>query len=939
MLIFVTMIFLLYSVNGKTKTEVRIGVILDMNSSTGKMSNTCISMAIRDFYRKHDDYTTVIRPYFRDSNKDDVQAASAAIDLLKNIQVMAILGPMTSSQADFVIQLGNRAEVPIISTAASPSLSPNDNDYFIRVASDSTSQLKPIAAVIEHFKWSEVVFVYEDGEYGRGLVPYLSEAMRTIGTKVMCQTVIYPSVTDDRILAELYKLKTMQTRVFVVHALPDLASRFFKKVNEVGMMEEGYVWIVTEGLTSRLHYLDHKVDSMQGVVGVKSYIPKSNELIDFNRRWKREFRSQYPEDDVAELDISGIRLYDAVFGLAMALEKMSLQNRGLSATVGDSQFSSSFKQKGNSMTDLDAIGTIKRGTRLVPLIRNFRFDGFSGDFHVINGQLQSPAYQIMNVIGNGEKLTGFWSPENGISKTLSNETKGLKPVTWPGDSHVIPKGWEIPASNKNRLRVGVPAKGGFVQFIDANTDPQTKQVFATGFCVDVFNAVIDALPHALKYEFIPFVSLDGKTPAGDYNALVLNLSKGGFDAVIGDITILADRWEKVSFALPYTEAGVSLIVPNKDERKSAWIFMKPLEKELWITTSAFFIYTGFVIWVFEHRVNKEFRGPPHKQVGMLLWFSFSTLVYAHREKLISNLSRFVVIVWVLVVLVLTSSYTASLASMLTTVQQLRPSYTDIDEIKRNGESVGYQEGSFVRDMLKDMGFNDSQLKNYSTFEDYDKGLKLGSQKGGVSAIMDELPYIRVFLAKYCNDYTTTGPTYKTAGFGFAFPIGSPLVHDISRAVLQVTEKQLMNITNHWFKEEAGTCDQQSKGAKANSNGLGLDSFKGVFLITGLSSTSALLVFFFMFLYQNRVMLVSQDSVSQKLAVITKTFDVFKGDDQESRKSNPEEFNNNDNNNNNSPAISVFHQEAGVFPHDESFSTTEPGSPAHDTIQVVEITTN
>ncbi|KAJ0488442.1 putative ionotropic glutamate receptor [Helianthus annuus] len=136
-----------------------------------------------------------------------------------------------------------------------------------------------------------------------------------------------------------------------------------------------------------------------------------------------------------------------------------------------------------------------------------------------------------------------------------------------------------------------------------------------------------------------------------------------------------------------------------------------------------------------------------------------------RTKLISNLSRFVVIVWVFVVLVLTSSYAASLTSMLT-VQQLRPTYTGISEIKRKGESVGYQEGSFVRDMLKDMGFNDTQLKSYSSFEEYHDALELGSQNGGVSAIMEELPYIRVFVAKYCNMYTMTGPIHKTAGFGF-----------------------------------------------------------------------------------------------------------------------------------------------------------------------------
>ncbi|KAF5776793.1 putative ionotropic glutamate receptor, metazoa [Helianthus annuus] len=322
---------------------------------------------------------------------------------------------------------------------------------------------------------------------------------------------------------------------------------------------------------------------------------------------------------------------------------------------------------------------------------------------------------------------------------------------------------------------------------------------------------------------------------------------------------------------------------------------------------------------------------------MLLWFSFSTLVYAHREKLISNLSRFVVIVWVFVVLVLTSSYTASLTSMLT-VQKLRPTYTDINEIKRNGESIGYQDGSFVRDMLIRMGFNDTQLKGYSTFEQYHDALELGSQNGGVSAIMEELPYIRVFVAKYCNMYTMRGPIHKTAGFGFAFPVGSPLVHDVSKAILQVTEKQMMNITNHWFKEDAN-CDQQLKGPQMKTEGFGLNSFKGVFLIAGLSSTSALLIFVLRFLYQNREMLVSQDhSVSQKLLVMVETFDVLR--DNKSKTTIPKGAVHVESHNNNSPAISVFHQEAEVFSQDEEFSSTQPGSPlVLDTIQVVQTTTN
>ncbi|XP_058226995.1 glutamate receptor 2.8-like [Rhododendron vialii] len=211
-----------------------------------------------------------------------------------------------------------------------------------------------------------------------------------------------------------------------------------------------------------------------------------------------------------------------------------------------------------------------------------------------------------------------------------------------------------------------------------------------------------------------------------------------------------------------------MIIPfEDDDRKNAWIFMKPLKMDLWLTTGFFFVFTRFVVWVAEHRVNEEFHGPPGKQVGMIFWFSFSTLVFAHKEKLISNLSRFVVIVWVFVVLVHTSSYTASLTSMLT-VQKLKPSVTDIRDLIQSKEYVGYQQGSFVEGLLKNKAFDTSKLKNYSTLEQYDEALSKGSKNGGVAAIFEELSYIKLFLSnpKYCAKYTMVGPIYNTAGLGF-----------------------------------------------------------------------------------------------------------------------------------------------------------------------------
>ncbi|GJZ23208.1 hypothetical protein Tco_0560667 [Tanacetum coccineum] len=57
---------------------------------------------------------------------------------------------------------------------------------------------------------------------------------------------------------------------------------------------------------------------------------------------------------------------------------------------------------------------------------------------------------------------------------------------------------------------------------------------------NVFNAVIGALPYAVKTEFIPFVTSDGKQDPGTYNDLLHNLSNGsayGYIAIAIDLLL------------------------------------------------------------------------------------------------------------------------------------------------------------------------------------------------------------------------------------------------------------------------------------------------------------------------------------------------------------------------------------------------------------------
>ncbi|KAH6773306.1 hypothetical protein C2S51_011710 [Perilla frutescens var. frutescens] len=903
-----------------TAAKADVGVILDLNQTIGKIFKTCISMAIEDFYYNRS-YKTMIVPHFRDASSGAVAAASAAIDLLKNTQVMAILGPQRSIQADFVINIGDQVRVPIVSLATSPFLSPKESPYFIRSSWCSASQAKAIAAVVKNFGWREVVFVYEDTNYGSGLVPFLTEGLLHSNALVSYQSIVSPAAGKDQILLELYKLKTMQTRVFVVHMLPALASHFFQMVKEAGMMEEGYAWIISDVLTSLLDSVDSgTIGAMQGVLGVKAYIPKSEDVKRFTKRWSKRFHKENPEMERTELNVIGLWAYDSITTLAEAVERVGVASPRFKKPI----------QSWN-LTDLEAIGTSNNGPSLAPLIRDYKFKGLSGDFNITNGQLQPSAFEIVNVIGKGDNTVGFWREKYGISKELkpddhkavhSAEKDNLRGILWPGQTSIVPKGWEIPTSGK-KLRVLVPVKKGFTEFIKVGRNPETEAVEPTGFCIEVFKEVMKSMPYAVQYEYFPFEKPDGHS-AGNYNDLVYQIYLENYDAVVGDVTIVANRSKYVDFTFPYIESGVATVVPIKDnERKNAWIFMKPLTTGLWLTIGAFFVFTGFVVWVLEHRVNKHFRGPPMQQVGMILWFSFSTLVFAHREKVKSNLTRFVVIVWVFVVLVLTSSYTANLTSMLT-VQQLQPKINDFYYLIKNEEYVGYQEGSFVSGFLMDsMKFDSSKFRSYSSLEEYDEALSKGSRNGGVGAIVDELPYIRLFLSKYCHKYTMIGPTYRTSGFGFAFPKGSPLLPDVSRQILNLKEdEKMLRITNPWLGEEGCT---SSDGTVMTSESLNLDSFRGLFLIAGLSSSSALLAFLSIFMCENWCILTSTTPIKQKIYGLARVFHQAKDSvlsSTEATTPGPGGIEMAQ-----SPAISISCQE-GMFSQDEGYSTTEPATPIH-----------
>ncbi|XP_074368660.1 glutamate receptor 2.8-like isoform X2 [Apium graveolens] len=369
-----------------------------------------------------------------------------------------------------------------------------------------------------------------------------------------------------------------------------------------------------------------------------------------------------------------------------------------------------------------------------------------------------------------------------------------------------------------------------MEFVNVQEIGNTKKYNVTGFSIDVFKAALDTLPYRLEPEFVPFLIVnDSGGPNRTYDDLV-NKLRGTknleFEAVVGDVTIRANREREVDFSLPYTESGVVMVVKAKSDRlKNIWMFVAPLSWDLWLTIFLATIFIGLVLRILERRVN------PQRQLGMLFLFPLAALAFPERNMVGNNWARFVLVVWLFMAYVLMQGYTANLSSILT-VGQLKPS-ADIPSC------AGYQQGSFVKDFLTNwLNMDITQCQSYLNMEAYDKALSLGCKNGGVDAIFDEIPYIRLFLHKYGSKYKTVGTTYNTGGFGFAFPIGSPLSKAISKAILDLRELGTMRkIEKKYF--DAGNTSYYDAEDVSQEPSFTANSFAGLFIITAFLTLLAL----------------------------------------------------------------------------------------------------
>lgn len=574
--------------------------------------------------------------------------------------MVAIIGPQSSSIAHMISEVANGLKVPLVSFAATdPTLSVLQFPYFIRSTQSDAQQMAAMADLIDFYGWKEVIAIYVDDDYGRNGISTLSNMLEKNMAKVSYKLPLPVQFNQHDITVLLNNSKPLGPRVYVVHVSPDPGLRIFTTAQKLQMMTNNYVWLATDWLSATLESFSKMNQTslriLQGVVGLRQHTPDSIPKKAFLSRWSGMQQKGLVS---AGLNSYGLYAYDTVWAVARSIDKFINEH--------NITFSASHELPDSKATrvQLEQLKVFDGGTFLLRKLLQTNFTGLSGQVQFNQDRnIVSRGYDVINIDKMEIHRVGYWFDGSGFSVLPPETLKGknvshsqldwkLQNITWPGGKTETPRGWVI-ADNARPLRIGVPRRASFVGFVTEEHDSHKVQ----GYCIDIFREALKLVPYDVPYKFELFgdglsnPSYDGlvEMVANDVSrSLCLNKVQNNnckradllvdefdediflfsfffsrklwfqvFDAAVGDIAIVTNRTKIVDFSQPYISTGLVIVAPINNHKASAWVFLKPFTVEMWCVTAASFVMIAVVIWILEHRVNDDFRGPPRRQIATM----------------------------------------------------------------------------------------------------------------------------------------------------------------------------------------------------------------------------------------------------------------------------------------------------------------------------------
>jgi len=170
--------------------EIKIGVVLPLTGRTSNFGTEAlkgINMAIEDANRNEDLLGLPIKLIVNDNTGDPAITSKVVSELIREQNVLAVIGPITSTNSAAAAAVAQEARTPLVLPGATNPYVTEIGDYICRICITDPLQSKALAEFsIKNLKAERIAVVYEKGSrYSENLAQYYAMRAEDMGRKVI----------------------------------------------------------------------------------------------------------------------------------------------------------------------------------------------------------------------------------------------------------------------------------------------------------------------------------------------------------------------------------------------------------------------------------------------------------------------------------------------------------------------------------------------------------------------------------------------------------------------------------------------------------------------------------------------------------------------------------------------------------------------------------
>lgn len=256
----------------------------------------------------------VVGPF--DDQGDPAEATNIAQQMTTNDEILAMVGPVNSSNAFAVLPILNQARIPAISGGASnPDLTKQGWDSFFRAFLHDGGGAVFLAKFVNQQGHKRVVVAYSNNDYGRGIFESFKAKGEELGIELLSEDAWAPG--EDRDFSSLItRWQTQEPDAIVICGEYTESALITKQARLAGMEQP----IVIQGAYGP-DFLEIAGEQAEGVIIETLFDPLRPD--DLTQTFVRQFRERAGEDPAENGSIG----YDAFLVLDDAVNRMEEEGR------------------------------------------------------------------------------------------------------------------------------------------------------------------------------------------------------------------------------------------------------------------------------------------------------------------------------------------------------------------------------------------------------------------------------------------------------------------------------------------------------------------------------------------------------------------------------------------------------------------------------------